>query len=152
ITIASSLNLPIIDADGMGRAFPELQMVTFHLNGVNASPVSLIDEKGKAMIVDAKDGKTTENIARAATSALGCSLFVGIYPMTGREVKDYSIANSLTYEEEIGDIILHSKNPIADLLDITNGYVLFSGKIMDVERKTAGGFVRGQVKLEGLDS
>lgn len=32
--LAARRGLPVIDADGMGRAFPELQMVTFYLDGI----------------------------------------------------------------------------------------------------------------------
>ena len=39
IAVAANLGLPIVDCDGMGRAFPELQMVTFHLYGQTASPM-----------------------------------------------------------------------------------------------------------------
>lgn len=38
ILAASLTNLPLVDCDGMGRAFPELQMTTFHAFGVQASP------------------------------------------------------------------------------------------------------------------
>ena len=43
---ASKLGLPIIDGDAMGRAFPELQMVTFTLGGISATPMAMVDEKG----------------------------------------------------------------------------------------------------------
>ena len=33
IAAAARLGLPLVDADGMGRAFPELQMVTFNIHG-----------------------------------------------------------------------------------------------------------------------
>jgi DUF917 family protein len=45
---AAKLGVPVVDVDGMGRAFPELQMVTFTLAGVSATPMVLTDEKGKA--------------------------------------------------------------------------------------------------------
>ena len=46
IAAAARLGLPLVDADGMGRAFPELQMVTFTMGGVSATPMALVDEKG----------------------------------------------------------------------------------------------------------
>ena len=46
IAAAARLGLPLVDCDGMGRAFPELQMVTFTIGGVSASPMALADEKG----------------------------------------------------------------------------------------------------------
>lgn len=45
IAAAARLGLPMVDCDGMGRAFPELQMVTFTIGGVKATPMALTDEK-----------------------------------------------------------------------------------------------------------
>jgi DUF917 family protein len=38
MVVAANLGVPIVDADGMGRAFPEIQMVTPTLHGVSATP------------------------------------------------------------------------------------------------------------------
>ena len=35
ITWAARLGLPLVDADGMGRAFPEVPQVTMHLAGIS---------------------------------------------------------------------------------------------------------------------
>lgn len=45
IVVAAQLGLPMVDCDGMGRAFPELQMVTFHLDRISATPMAITDEK-----------------------------------------------------------------------------------------------------------
>src|SRR5699024_8009063 len=34
MAVAGALGIPVIDADGMGRAFPELQMTSFYIGGV----------------------------------------------------------------------------------------------------------------------
>ena len=48
---ASITGLPVVDADGMGRAFPELQMKTFYTYGVSPTPLALADEKGNTAII-----------------------------------------------------------------------------------------------------
>ena len=53
--VSAYTGLPVIDADGMGRAFPELQMCTFGVYGVNCSPVIVRDEKDNEMVVDAEN-------------------------------------------------------------------------------------------------
>lgn len=45
IAAAARLGLPLVDVDGMGRAFPELQMVTFTIGGGCSTPMALVDEK-----------------------------------------------------------------------------------------------------------
>ena len=44
IAAAARLGLPMVDVDGMGRAFPEIQMVTFSIGDISASPMIFIDE------------------------------------------------------------------------------------------------------------
>ncbi|TVT28930.1 DUF917 domain-containing protein [Salinicoccus cyprini] len=149
--LAARVGLPVVDADGMGRAFPELQMVTYYLDGINASPMVLADEKDNSIVLNAVDGVWTEKIARAATMTMGGSLMNAIYPMSGKQARESSIIGSLSFEEKLGDIIMTSKQPIDDLVEATNGYILFEGKIRDVERATDGGFVRGKAVFEGMN-
>jgi DUF917 family protein len=40
--------------------------------------------------------------------------------------------------------------PVEDLLNLVDGVRLIEGKIVDVDRRTTGGFVRGSVVIEGL--
>ena len=60
IAASARLGIPMVDADGMGRAFPELQMVTFTIGGVKATPMALTDEKGNCVIFDTITNKWTE--------------------------------------------------------------------------------------------
>lgn len=155
IALAASTGLPIVDGDGMGRAFPELQMVTFYLDGVSTTPMVLADEKGNSLVLNTVNGEWAEKIARSATMAMGGSVMNAIYPMTGKQVKDSSIYQTLTLEENIGRAIKEAKakrkNPIDEVLQLLDGFKLFTGKVTDIERKTDGGFVRGKAAIEGLE-
>jgi DUF917 family protein len=77
-----------------------------------------------------------------------------MYPMTGRNLKESGIHNILQLEEEIGRAIRLAKkqnaDPIQEILKLTNGFELFRGKVVDVNRKTETGFARGTAKFEGL--
>lgn len=43
--VGSDLGLPVLDADGMGRAFPELQMYLPLIKGHSPTPALVTDEK-----------------------------------------------------------------------------------------------------------
>jgi len=153
--LAARLGLPVIDADGMGRAFPELQMVTFYLDGISATPGIFADEKGNTAILSTIDNVWTERIARAATIQMGGSTMVAMYSMTGKNLKYSGIKDILKLEEEIGKTIRLAKasnlNPIKEVLKKVGGFELFNGKVKDINRKTETGFARGVATFEGLN-
>ena len=55
VTWAARLGLPLADADGTGRAFPELQQQAMHLGGVAAGPVVLTDGRGNTIVIHLGD-------------------------------------------------------------------------------------------------
>lgn len=155
IAVAARLGLPLVDCDGMGRAFPELQMVTFHLYGVPATPMVMADEKGNTIILETINNFWTESLARNATVVMGGSVMLSIYPMTGKILKEAGIKNIVSYSAKIGRVIREARqrgeSPVKALLEATGGFELFKGKVVDVLRRTEGGFVRGEAKIEGLE-
>ena len=63
---AAMSGLPVVDADGMGRAYPEFQMKTYFVYGVPYVPMAVSDEKGNtAIIPEAISAKWVERMARA---------------------------------------------------------------------------------------
>ena len=52
---AAYAGLPLLDGDFMGRAFPELQMLTPHLFGMSGSPAVITDERLQTIIYKARD-------------------------------------------------------------------------------------------------
>ncbi|MDR2044820.1 MAG: DUF917 domain-containing protein [Clostridium sp.] len=151
---AAKLGLPVVDVDGMGRAFPELQMVTFTMAGVNATPMALTDEKGNSVIFKTITNKWTEELARSVTMSCGGAVSVSLYCMDGRIVKDYGVHGIVTRSEKLGRAIREVKNgngtPEENFLAFTEGFKLFRGKIADVLRETRGAFNFGKVILEGI--
>lgn len=155
IAAAARLGLPLVDCDGMGRAFPELQMVTFTIGGGSATPMALVDEKGNSSIFRTITNKWTEELARAVTMACGGSVSVSLYAMEGAFMKEYGVHGIVTRSQTLGSAIRRVKetdgqSPEGAFLSITEGYKLFKGKIGDVLREVRGGFNFGKVLLEGI--
>ena len=50
IIAAAMAGLPVVDGDGMGRAFPEVQMTTYMIYGADVSPAAIADEKGNVVV------------------------------------------------------------------------------------------------------
>ena len=79
----------------MGRAFPELQMVTFTLHGVQATPMVLADDKGNSIVLDTVSNQWTERLARAATVEMGGSALLAFYPMSGKTARHAIVRGTL---------------------------------------------------------
>ncbi len=154
VVAAARTGLPLVDADAMGRAFPEIQMSTPTLYGIGATPMALADDKGNTVVIEAADNHWTERLARSITIDMGAAAFIALYVQTGAQVKEAMIAGSLRFAEEIGMAVLRARadkrDPVAALLERTGGVRLFRGKVVDVARRTEAGFARGHVLVEGF--
>ena len=153
---AAQRHIPLLDADGMGRAFPELQMVTWSMYGQSASPIGVADERGNTLLVHAATNKCGEDLCRGATVEMGGNISLACYGMTGAEAKAHSVAGPYTLCENVGRILRRAReersNDISELRETLGAVELFRGKVEDVERRTVGGFARGLVHLEGMDA
>ncbi len=154
-TVAARLRLPLVDADGMGRAFPEIQMLTFTLHGISATPMAMADEKGNSAILNTINNRWTETFSRSITVDMGCTAMIALYSVTGRELKEAGIPGTISFAEKIGCTIREARakkeDVIAAVMGVTSGFKVFGGKVVDVQRRTERGFARGEATIEGTD-
>lgn len=153
---AAQTGLPVVDVDGMGRAFPELQMCTFFIYGLAPAPGALCDEKGNTVIFsEALSALWLERLARAGTVAMGCTATFALPPISGRQIKAWGVKYTVSQAWRLGQAVLEARaekrDPIAAILAQEGGRRLFRGKIVDVARWTTGGFARGRLEIEGFD-
>ena len=153
--VAADMGLPLVDGDGMGRAYPELQMVSFTMHGVSATPMVMSDDKGNSVLLDTVDNKWTERLARTATVDMGGSALIALYPMNGATAKKSLIRGTISLCKNIGETLRKAqqdnRNPVEALRTLLGAFELFEAKVTDVERRTEGGFARGTATLEGVD-
>lgn len=153
--LAARLGLPVVDADLMGRAFPELQMCLPGVFGIDCAPMAVADDKGNASIVEGVTNAWTERLSRSLTVDMGCSSMIALYPMAGHQLRETTITGSLATAEALGRLIRETRaahgDPIAAILERCDGHHLFTGKVLDVERRTERGFARAHVRVAGLD-
>ncbi len=153
--VAAEKNIPIVDADGMGRAFPRLEMVTFTLHDIPVSPIAQADEKGNRNIYHTIDNVWGETLVGATTIQMGGSCAIGCYPMTGEQVKKASVHGIISYAQKLGESILNIKDknlsPLDSLIKEAAAIKLFTGKISKVTIKTEGRWNKGVCEIMGLE-
>eukprot|EP01083_Nonionella_stella_P317329 1154758_1 len=157
-------SIDLIDADFMGRAFPELQMILPGIHGKNIAPIACQDEYGTQAILTAdevENNKDAENKMRFKCVEMGMKIAISLCPLKGDEVASYSIPNSYTKAWKIGQIISNAKarnvNPLLELqtseeMLIGRGKIVYYGKIVELKRENDGGFNRGTVKLQKIQT
>ncbi|KAA0966355.1 DUF917 domain-containing protein [Sporosarcina sp. ANT_H38] len=155
VAVAAMKGIPILDGDAMGRAFPEAQMVTFHLDGLKPELVTIADEKGNTITIEPVDGHWSETLSRTVTVAMGGSSIVSDYGVTGKQAKKSVIPGTLTLARKIGELLKQQRNgkvhPIERMLTLLDGHQLFKGKAAEIKRGIEGGFTRGRAVFEGIE-
>ena len=91
--------------------------------------------------------RTAEALARAAILQLGLANAISCYPMTVADVRRAGIHGSMTYCTEVGRRLAQVKRGAEraweELLHYTEAALVFSGKVIDIDRRTTEGFARG---------
>lgn len=161
ILLSIRSGVPVVDCDGMGRAFPESQMVIFNVRGLKACPAVLTDDKGNCVTIETTDNLSEERIARSLSVVLGGSCHLMEYPLDGRQVKATALRGTVSDALAIGRSIRlgreAGRDPFASLFgalrssnQFSHAGVLFDGKIVDVERETRDGFSLGRAIIEAF--
>ena len=135
----------------MGRAFPEIPQVTMAVAGLSADPAVITDERGNLAILHPVDGRWAERLERAIAVELGGQASSSEYQCTVAQARGATVRGSISRAVAIGRAAIDAeRDPVASLAAAVDGIVLLTGKVVDVERRTTAGFVRGHVTIEGL--
>ncbi len=153
--ISALTGIPVVDADTMGRAYPEAQMTSVAVAELKCYPFAMSDIRDNEIIIPrAESWHWMERISRKACTEIGSVAATCKAPRTGEEVKKHGILYTTSKAIRLGETVLQARrdhaDPIEAVLDAAHGKQLFRGKIVDVERRATEGFLRGKAIIEGL--
>ncbi len=155
IATAAEMGLPIVNADSMRRAFPQIEMTVFTLAGLPAGSLAVADEKGNQCVFETTTNQVAETLARAAVIQLGLANSISCYPLTAGQIAEHGITGSLTYCTELGRMLQAVKDGHEGAWDRfiseSGSHQFFTGKVVDLDRRTTDGFARSTVILEDLE-
>lgn len=154
IIVALQAGLPVVDGDGMGRAFPEMQMDTYSIYGVKPTPSAVSDVRGHvAVFDDIEDAYAYERYVRTLAVQMGGGAGLTGPLMSGAEIKRTAVQGTLSFAVRLGEEVMAARkehrNPVLAATDMSGGHLLVTGKITDVDRRFVAGFARGSLKLAG---
>jgi DUF917 family protein len=153
---AAETGKPVVDADAMGRAYPEAQMTSFAVGDLRPWPLSMVDPRGiEGIVAKVPSWKWMERLSRKMCVEVGSIAATCKAPRTGAEVKRWGILRTTTQAIALGRAIRlaqqEHRDPVEAILNQEKGLLLFRGKVADIARRTTEGFLRGTATLDGLD-
>lgn len=131
--VGAMLGIPVLDADTIGRAFPQLQMSVCTIHGIKPSPAYLADNFNNVVEIQSHDAHRLETLARHITIGMGSRASVALYTMSGAQAKQVVVAGSVSRAIKMGRM--------------PEGKHLASGMISDVDHKVENGFLVGTTCL-----
>jgi len=146
---------PTIDADACGRAKPEMSLSTTHIAGLPVWPMTMANAFGDLMVLkEAADDYRAEDIARYMAVISGGRVDVARAPGAVADYKRALVQNSISRCVRLGSTVRASRDkgvsPIESILKSESDAVrLFSGKITSWTRREEGGFMWGNLSVDG---
>lgn len=161
LVAAAAKGIPVIDGDGMGRALPEAQMMTYAINGICPSPAVACDYAGNITTFSTPDTMTYERHIRSLAMASGGMITTAEHPMTGAQVKKSIISGTVNFSIKLGQI-LHENRGVAESLieplkrlfsDSQYGacQLIHTGKVIDKATRIIGGYDIGEAIIQAFD-
>jgi DUF917 family protein len=118
-------------------------------------PFALADIRDNEVIIPrAESWRWMERISRKVCTEVGSIAATCKAPRTGREIKDHAVLYTTTKAIDLGRAVIAARrqhlDPTQAILDACDGLRLFTGKVIDIERRATEGFLRGRAEIEGL--
>lgn len=161
LVAAAALGVPVIDGDGMGRAFPEAQMMSYAIAGVKPTPAVAVDYAGNSAVFETSSTEVYEYHIRAFAAAAGGMVTTAEHAMTGAQARDAVIPKTLSFTIALGQVLRkHRGSAVAMLGRLTEIFAdsiygplrhLFSGKVTDKTTRIINGYDIGEATLEDFD-
>ncbi|KAF4345368.1 hydantoinase oxoprolinase [Fusarium beomiforme] len=152
---AAAMDMPIIDADTMGRAFPRVDMaLPYSFGEASPAPAVLSDARGNVQVIaQVEDSHRFETVIRSACVELGLYTALSLAPLPRNVVDRTCCLGGLSFAWFMGRAICLSRqrkeDPTKALLGvIPGGKLLYTGKVIDVKREIKGGWTIGTATLE----
>lgn len=149
------LGIPTVDGDGMGRAFPEMQMSSFVFESeVSVAPFAIVDVAHRfALVPHTASEKWGERVARNVAISMGARGALAGYVMNGVQLRATAVKHTLSLAHSLGCAVLASQGDDvpAVVAERLQGKIIFRGKINDVDRRIVRGFARGSVSCVGFN-
>ena len=133
VLAAAQLQVPVIDGDLMGRAFPRISQTTLAVAGCGAAPLALVGAAGDCVVILAGSAGSAERLVAACTLALGGAAALALYPATAGMLAALGVRASLTSCLRLGrDYLACKEAGAAGLVQRLGGRLVCEGRVDEI--------------------
>ncbi|KKY32451.1 putative hydantoinase [Diaporthe ampelina] len=162
---SSNMDLPCVDGDWMGRAYPtkwQTTPVVFNERQPVFCPLSMCDGNGNTIIMtSATSDLQVERALRAAISQMGSHAGCAEGPVSGAETRRWAVEHTISAAWRIGRAVEKARRAnvvdevaeeiVKEVGGSEAARVLWKGKIVGVTRTLRMGHIYGECLVEGMD-
>lgn len=160
ILAAQARDIPLLDGDGMARALPEAQMMTYSIEGVSPTPAVGVDYRGTVVTLDTTDPDEYERQIRQLAMEMGGMIFTAEHAMTGEQARRAVIPGTISFAIDVGRLLREHRGSaelmLPRLIDLFASSIygevrhLYTGKVTSLDNRVVGGFDVGEAVIEPI--
>lgn len=161
IMAAASRGLPVVDGDGMGRALPEAQMMTYAIRGIPSTPAIACDYECNISSFTTKSTEVYERHIRSLAMSSGGMITTVEHGMTGAQLQNAIIPGTLSFALSLGRCLRENRGLATSMLAplqslfVDSIYrecrLIHTGKVVDKATRIIGGYDIGETTIESFD-
>ena len=166
LSIRSNGKIPIVDADGSGRAVPALETLLLNVNNCPTTPMALANDKGASgdrisvVLDDPYDAPLAEKIGRDISGLFGNMVGISSWLVNGSQLENEVCPYTITLCQQIGRHFRSAKGPketlflelptLPDRILPMAAKQICVGRITEIKSDTHGGFDFGALTVEDV--
>lgn len=154
LTLGARTGRPVVNGDGIGRASPETNMVSFVGYGISLTPMPLVDFDGNVVVVrHGVESTFADSLGRWVITRGGGLGANSHYPMTGSQLKKSVVPHTITKALELGEALLRARlagrNPVQAVVSELEGCLIHRGTVETIQEQEWEGFYFTRARVTG---
>jgi len=153
LSLGARTGIPVIDGDGLGRAAPETQMISFIGHGISLTPMPLVDAQGNVVVVrHGVENTYADQLGRWVVTRGGGMGANSHYPMSGAQLKRSVIPHTISKAVALGEALQAARqsgaDPVQTVTRELGGRHIRTGVITAMEEGEWEGFYFTSLKVD----